>query len=104
MAPFGARTTSSAGSGSCSGKQQMVGRDQDLLGVEPGAARHLFERVDRRAVEIGLARLAQAPVARLDAATPEEAGQGRGATVHRRRLDDLGREEARSRPQRLPHG
>src|SRR6266545_1030199 len=47
--------------------QQMVERHQDLLGFQPEPVGGLFHGVDRGAVEIGLAGLAQAAVADRDA-------------------------------------
>ena len=73
----------------------MIDRHHHLLGVEPQALRQRLERVDRRAVDGGLAGLAQAAVADADAEALEQALERGRPAVHRRGLDHLGREERR---------
>src|SRR5262249_14943818 len=68
-------------------------RQQHLLRVEPELPRHVLERVDRGAVDVGLAGLAQSADGDVDAEAGEQALQRRGAAVHARRLDDLGDEQ-----------
>ena len=74
-------------------QQQVVARHHDLLGLEAELRRDLLHRVDRGAVEVGLAGLAQAAVAHRDAEAFEQRLERRRPAVHRRGLDDLGGEE-----------
>ena len=62
----------------------------------PSISRQRLERVDRRAVDGGLAGLAQAAVADADAEALEQALERGRPAVHRRGLDHLGREERRA--------
>lgn len=88
--PVGSRTTTTAGSAA---QQDVVGRQHDPLGLEAVPDSHLLDGVDRGAVDVGLALVAQLPIAGRDAETGEQAGQRRRAAVERRGLHHLGRQE-----------
>ncbi len=72
----------------------MLRRHEDLLGHEPELLREVLQGVDGGAVDVGLAGLAQAPVAHADAEALEHALERRWPAIHRRGLHDLRREEA----------
>src|SRR5438067_1752740 len=72
----------------------MIERHHHLLRLEAELLGDLFERVDRRAVDVRLARLAETPVAHGDAEAFEQALERRRAAIHRRGLHDLGHEPA----------
>ncbi len=63
-------------------QQEMVGRDHDLLGVEAKLDRDLLDDINRGAVHLGLARLAQAAEARRDAVALQQRLEGRRAAIH----------------------
>ena len=77
----------------CFAQQQMFARHDHLAGVATQHIGDLLERVDRCAVELGLAGFTQSPVLGRDARAAQHRGQGRRAAVHGGGLDDLGCEE-----------
>ena len=74
--------------------RDVIDRHEALRGRESELARHFLERVDRRPVDVGLARLAQPSVARRGCRDPRAGTSASRAAVHRRGLHDLGREPA----------
>jgi hypothetical protein len=78
-------------------QEQVVGGDEVLLGVEAEGDGDLLEGVDRGAVDLGLAGLAQAAVADGDAVAVEQALERGGAAVHGGALDHLDGEAAAAR-------
>jgi hypothetical protein len=68
---------------------EVLDRHHHLLGVDAELARDVLERVDGRAVDVGLAGLAQAAVADGDAEPVEQRLERGRAAVHARGLDDL---------------
>jgi hypothetical protein len=67
-----------------------------LFGGQPQLYGYLLQAIDRGPVNAGLAGFAQAAVTGVDAVPFEQTVEGGRATVHSRRLDDLGRQEATS--------
>ena len=82
--------------GQCFGdrQQQVIFGQQQLFGVQTQLLGHIFDRVDRGAIDIGLAGLAQAPIAGGDTEPLEQAFQGGWSAVHCRSLDDFRGQEA----------
>ena len=74
-------------------EDEVVGGNHDLLGRQSEPVGDVFDRVDRGAVEIRLARLAQTAIADVDAETFEQGFERRRATVERGGLDDLWNEK-----------
>src|SRR6188768_1330919 len=72
----------------------MILGDQNLFCLESKARRNFLERINRGAVHVGLANLAQLAVAHGNAETGQRALQGCRAAIHRGRLDHFGYEEA----------
>jgi hypothetical protein len=72
---------------------EMIDRHHDLFGVEAELARDVLDRIDRRAVERGLTRLAQAAVAGRQSESVEQRLERRGTAVDGRRLDRLRNQE-----------
>ena len=84
------------------GHRHVIDRREDLLRVEAELDGDLLERVDRRAVDVGLARLAEPAVAGGDAVAAQQRGEARRSAVHAGGLDDLGDEPARAHWPRSP--
>ena len=74
-----------------------LGEMLHLLGLEAQLLGDFLQRVDGRAVHVGVAGLAQPPVAERPVEGLQEAGERGGAAVHRRALHDLGREKRGAR-------
>src|SRR5512140_2801418 len=80
----------------------MIGRNHALLGTHTQLIGDEFDGINRRAVDIGLACLAQPAVTDWDVKPFEQALQCGGAAIHGRGLHHLGREPA---PRTVPvHG
>jgi len=75
------------------GQEHMVGRHHDLFRVQAELHGSFFDSVDRGAVHIGLACLAQPPVAYVDSEAFEKTLERGGTAVHRRGLDNFGNQE-----------
>jgi len=78
-------------------EKNVIEGHHHLLGIEAERPREVLDGVDGGAVDVGLAGLAQASVARRDLEALKQAVEGRRPAVHRRGLDDLRRESAPSR-------
>jgi hypothetical protein len=70
----------------------VVGRDHDLACVQPQLNGDILDGVNRGAIHVGLAGLAQAAVAGGDAEAVEQTFQGCGTAVRVGGLDDLARQ------------
>ena len=53
-------------------QQHVIGGQHDLLGLEPKLVGDVFQRVDGRAVDVGLASFAQAAVMDVDAESVQQ--------------------------------
>ena len=70
-------------------REHVIDGKQDLLGDKTDVVREIFQRVDRRSVDVGLARLAKTSVTGGQPESVEQAFQGCGSAVHRGGLHDL---------------
>ncbi len=70
-------------------QQHVIDGQDDLLGIEAELNRDLFDRIDGRAVDVGLAGLAQAWVAGTDSEPLDQTLETRRPAIHRRRLHHL---------------
>ncbi len=80
--------------GRCFVQEDMVEREEDLLGVEPELFGDDFNRVDRRSIDVCLASLSKPAVARANVKAVKECLERRWTAVDRRRLDDFSNEES----------
>ena len=61
----------------------MVLRDQDLLRLQPKLVSDALDRIDGRAVDVGLAGFAKSPIADRHVKAFEQTFQGRRPAIHR---------------------
>ena len=70
-------------------ERQVIARQKNLLRLQSQLHRQIFQRVDRCAINVGLAGLAQTSIADLHAKPIEQGGESRGPAVHARCLNDF---------------
>jgi hypothetical protein len=78
-------------------EKQMVEGQHLLLGSNPEQIGDDLDRIDRGAVNVGLASLPEPAVADRDVEPLQETFQRRGSAIHRRGLHDLRREPSPTR-------
>jgi hypothetical protein len=65
-----------------------------LFGLETQLYGDIFDGIDRRAIDVGLAGLSEAPIMRRDTKALKQAFEGGRTTVHRGGLHNFRREKA----------
>ena len=93
--PPGCRTTAMAGRTAAADTITWSMGRMRLFGDEPDVVGEILERIDRRAIDVGLAGFTQPSVAGGQAESVEEALERGGTTVHGGGLHDLGSQRSR---------
>ena len=85
-------------------QEQVVGRQHHLLGLQAQLDGQVFQRINGGAIHRGLAGLAQAPIAGVNAEAFQDGLEGSRAAVHLGGLHDLRDEETPGNLWRIPGG